>query len=263
MDLLLKDKIVVVTGASKGLGFACARTLCEEGAIVILVSRSEENLKVATAKLKDIPNAKFAYFIADISNKNDIEGLKKWVAFNYDKVHGIIINAGGPPTGNSLSFDDKAWQNAYETNLMSVVRICETFVPLMQKEKFGRIVAITSMSAKSPLPNLVLSNTLRVGVSGFIKTLSNEVGKDNILINAVLPGMTLTERLQTVIENWAKMEHKSIDQVIKERTNQIPLQRFGTPEEFSAVVAFLISGRNTYITGQSIAIDGGSITSVW
>lgn len=262
MDLLLRDKIIIVTGASKGLGFACARTLCEEGATVILVSRSEDNLKAAIAKLKDIKDGKYDYFPADVSNLQKLQELRGWIEERYKKVHGIVINAGGPPQGSSLSFDNGAWQSSFEINLMSVVRMCEVFVPLMQREKYGRIAAITSMSAKMPLPNLVLSNTMRVGVSGFIKTLSNEIGKDNILINAVLPGMTLTERLQNVVENWAKSENKTIEQVMKERTSQIPLRRFGTPEEFAAMVAFLVSGKNTYITGQSIAIDGGSISSV-
>lgn len=262
MDLFLKDKIIIVTGASKGLGFACARTLYEEGATVILVSRSEENLKAAISKLKETKGGNCEYFSADVSILNKIHELKDWIEKKYNKIHGIIINAGGPPQGSSLSFDDAAWQSAYEINLMSVVRMCEAFIPIMQKQNYGRIVAITSMSAKMPLPNLVLSNTMRVGVSGFLKTLSNEVGKDNILINAVLPGMTLTERLQNVVENWARSENKTIEQVMKERTSQIPLRRFGTPEEFAAMVAFLVSGKNTYITGQSIAIDGGSISSI-
>ena len=156
---------------------------------------------------------------------------------------------------------EEQWQSALDTNFMSVVRLCNEFAPLMQKKSYGRIVAITSISAKQPLPNLVLSNSTRLAVVGFLKTLANEMGSSNVLINVVMPGTTKTDRLMQVIEKWAENENKTVEQVIKERTSQIPLKRFGEPEELGSFVAFLVSGRNTYITGQVIPVDGGFIKS--
>ena len=261
MDLKLTNKIILVTGASKGLGFACAKILVEEGAKVILSSRSDENLIAASQKITSETGIKPDWIAADVSKLEDIDSLKATILEKYGTIDGIVINAGGPPPGATLDITEEQWQSALDTNFLSVVRLSKAFTPIMQKKKFGRIVAITSISAKFPLPNLVLSNASRLAVIGFLKTLANDVAKDNVLINVVLPGTTNTGRLKQVIQKWAENENKTIEQVIKERTSQIPVGRFGEPEEFGTFVTFLMSGRNTYITGQSIPVDGGYIKS--
>jgi len=261
MDLKLQDKIVLVTGASKGLGFACAKILAEEGARVILSSRSEENLKKATKRIVTETNSKPEWIVADVSNKKDIETLKNTIINKHGTIDGLIINAGGPPTGPSLDISEEQWESAINTNFLSVMRLTKAFVPIMQQKSYGRIVAITSVSAKQPLPDLILSNSTRLAVVGFLKTLANEVGKYNVLVNVVMPGTTNTERLQQVIQGWAKAEAKTVEQIIQARTSQIPLGRFGEPEELGSFVAYLISGRNTYITGQTIPVDGGFVKS--
>ncbi len=262
MDLKLKGKIIVVTGASRGMGMASAGVLCEEGARVVISSRSDKNLKPAAARIEAETGNKPAVFAADISRLDDILSLKEWILDEFSTVHGILINAGGPPTGPSTSHNEGEWDSAIKTNLMSVIRITREFVPVMKKQKFGRIVAITSSSAKQPLDNLVLSNTTRAGVHGYLKTLANEVGKDDILVNALMPGPTNTERLQNILKNRADKEGIPLEEVIAGRTARIPVGRFGEPEELGTLAAFLLSGRNTYLTGQSIAVDGGYLKAV-
>ena len=261
MDLKLKDKIILVTGASKGLGYACAKVLSEEGAKVIISSRSEENLKHASEKIGRETQNQTEWIAADVSKLDDITKMKHTILKRYGTLDGIIINAGGPPPGQSLAMSEDQWKSALDTNFLSVVRLTKEFTPIMQDKKYGRIVAITSISAKEPLPNLVLSNSTRLAVVGFLKTLANDVARDNVLVNVVMPGTTNTDRLKQVIEKWAENGNKSIEQVVKERTAQIPMRRFGEPEEFGTFVTFLVSGRNTYITGQVIAVDGGFIKS--
>ncbi len=261
MDLLLKDKIILVTGASKGLGFSCAKLIVEEGAKVIISSRSTSNLNIACSKIKESTGTRPHIFAADTGKPSQIEKLRDWILEEFGKVDGLIINSGGPPTGGSLSFNDDEWQSSFDNNLLSAVRLTKAFIPSMKQQGYGRIVAITSISAKQPLDNLVLSNTMRLGVIGYLKTLSNEVASNNILVNIILPGLTRTERLESVMKKWAENEGKTLEEVIKSRTGQIPVGRLGNPEELAALACFLISGKNTYITGQTIAVDGGFIKS--
>ncbi|MHA1727900.1 MAG: SDR family oxidoreductase [Promethearchaeota archaeon] len=261
MDLLLKNKVILVTGASKGLGFACAQSIAEEGANVIISSRNLSNLGTASSKIKGYTGFKPEFFASDVSKLNEINELKKWVIKEFGRVDGLVINAGGPPTGLSLSLSEEDWISAIDTNFLSVIRLTKTFVPVMQKQKYGKIAAINSVSAKQPLSNLVLSNSTRLGVIGYLKTVSNEFAQDNILINAVLPGLTRTKRLEEVMKKWAEKENKSIKKVEEERTASIPMGRLGEPQELASLVCFLVSGRNSYITGQVIAVDGGFIKS--
>jgi 3-oxoacyl-[acyl-carrier protein] reductase len=261
MDLKLQNKIILVTGASKGLGFACAKNLTEEGAKVILSSRSKENLEHAVHEIETKVGIKPDRIPADVSKIEDIDSLKKKILEKYGTIDGIVINAGGPPTGATLEMTEEQWDSAINTNFLSVVRLSRAFTPIMQKNKYGRIVAITSVSAKQPLGNLVLSNSTRLAVVGFLKTLANEVGKDNVLVNVVMPGTTNTERLQKVIQGWAKAENKTVEEITKSRTAQIPVGRFGEPDELGSFVTYLVSARNSYVTGQVLAIDGGFIKS--
>ncbi|MBD3351120.1 MAG: SDR family oxidoreductase [Candidatus Lokiarchaeota archaeon] len=263
MNLLLENRVIIVTGGSKGLGFACAQSLAEEKAKVIISSRSRENLKKAQEKIENKTNKKVDYIPCDVSENEDVKHLKKLAVNKYKKIDGILINGGGPPTGRAIEFSEEQWDEAFQTNLMSAVRLTREFVPIMKQKRFGRIVAITSVSAKMPLPNLVLSNSMRLGVIGFLKTLSNECGADNILVNAVLPGTMTTTRLKNIISKWAEKEGKSVEKVINERTNTIALGRFGKPEELASIVTYLLSPKNSYITGQAITVDGGYNPSIF
>ncbi len=262
MDLQYSGKIIVVTGASKGLGYACAETIAKEGGQVIIVSRSEENLKKAVATIQKVAEFPVAWFQADISKLEEVQALHSFIEEKYHRIDGLVINAGGPPPGDSLSVSEEEWERSLNTNLLSVVRLCKLFVPMMIEQKFGRISAITSVSAKQPIENLVLSNTTRLGVIGYLKTLSNEVCQHNILINTVLPGPTRTERLIDLNKSRAERLGVSIDKVEEIWIEKIPLQRLGDPQELAALVTFLLSAKNSYITGQVIAVDGGYVKSV-
>jgi len=263
MDLQLKDKQYIVTGGSKGLGYASAQALVQEGAKVALVSRSEENLRLAAQKLNSLSDNKIDWFACDLQNAEEIKGLGQWVLKEFPKIDGLLLNAGGPPAGGALAFNDNTWQVALDTTFMSVVRLTRLFLPMMRKHKFGRIVAIESSSVKQSIDNLALSNSVRPAVVAYLKTLSAEVAAENILINTLLPGPIRTERLESLLQSWAEKLGSSVEEVTKSREAQIPLGRFGKPEELGTMVAFLLSARNSYITGQSIAVDGGFTKTVF
>jgi 3-oxoacyl-[acyl-carrier protein] reductase len=261
MDLKLEEKVILVTGSSSGLGLACAKILVAEGAHVILNSRTEENLEQAADEIESELGIRPAYLVADVSDPVSIEDMKSIIKENIGRLDGMVLNAGGPPMGAALEFEDAEWYAAIETNLLSGIRLSRAFVPMMQEQKFGRIVAITSSGVKQALPNLVLSNTTRMGLTGFLKTLANEVARDNVLINTLLPGPTNTNRLKSNLKNAAKKQKLKLAEVIENRTRSIPAGRFGEPEEMATLLAYLISGANTHITGQSIAVDGGMVSS--
>ena len=261
MDLYLKDKTILVTGGSKGIGFACAKILVMEGAKVLLSSRSRENLELASEEILKISGIKPPVFPADVSSSESILELKKQIIRGFDKLDGLVINAGGPPAGPPLSKNDKDWENAFKTNFLSGVRLTREFIPLMRKNRFGRIVAITSTGMKQPLPNLVLSNANRLGLADYLKTISLEVAKDNILINIVMPGAINTGRLRSLMSKMAQEKGLSYEDIVADRLSKIPVGRIGEPEELGTFITFLLSGRNTYITGQTIAVDGGIIST--
>ncbi|MFX1402093.1 MAG: SDR family NAD(P)-dependent oxidoreductase, partial [Promethearchaeota archaeon] len=196
MDLGLENKVALVLAASKGLGFACAEGLFQEGANIMICSRSEDNLSMAKEKLIRNKNPNFEnnvyYSVADIKYEDKIKRLVEKTLNKFGRIDILIHNAGGPPSGpiNKITQDD--WKDSIDLNLLSFIRITRLILPVMQKQKDGRIIAITSVSVKQPLENLVLSNTTRLGVVGYAKTLANEYAKDNILVNVVCPGPTLT-----------------------------------------------------------------------
>ncbi len=262
MDLFLKDKVVVVTGGSRGLGYACAESIAAEGALVCIVSRSEENLADAAGRIESSTGSRPHVFPADLSSQGDIAALFGHVMKIHKTVDGLLINSGGPPPGAALEMTEAEWESAINTNLLSAVRLCRAFIPVMREKKYGRIVAITSSSARQPIENLVLSNTTRIGVLGFLKTLANEVARDNVLVNSLLPGPINTERLRELTEKQAKNLNLYPKDLEKARVSAIPLGRIGEPGELAALAAFLISGRNGFVTGQAITVDGGFVRGV-
>ena len=265
MELGLKNKIALVLASSKGLGFACAKGLYEEGASVVICSRSESNLKAAKEKIErevkkssEINNIVYP-IVADLMHEDQIKHLVDTVVSEFGRIDILVHNAGGPPSGpiDNISRDD--WTNSIDLNLRSFIRITRLVIPLMKKQDFGRIIAITSVSVKQPLENLVLSNTTRLGVVGYAKTIANEHAKDNILINVVCPGPNLTDRMKELINKSVNDTGKSEAEVKKSWTDQIPLGRMGTPEELANLVVFLASEKASYITGTVIQVDGGFV----
>jgi 3-oxoacyl-[acyl-carrier protein] reductase len=265
MNLGLKNKVALVLAASKGLGLACAQGLYHEGAHVVICSRSEENLARAKQLIEDQGSNyeanKILTIVADLKFKDHISALIKNTIHQFGRIDILVHNAGGPPSASIEKISELEWKKSIDLNLLSFIRIAYEIIPFMQKQKFGRIIAITSVSVKQPLDNLVLSNTTRLGVVGFAKTLANEYAKDNILVNVVCPGPTLTDRMKDLIASTVQATNKTEEEVMKSWTEQIPLGRLGKPEELANLVIFLASEKASYITGTTIQVDGGFVKS--
>jgi 3-oxoacyl-[acyl-carrier protein] reductase len=263
MDLRLQGKSVIVTAASKGLGKASALQFAAEGANVLISSRNEEELKNTVKEIKEATcNQNVDYLVCDITDAEAIKGLvEKAVSLN-GTVDVLINNAGGPPAGSFDAFDDHAWQKAFELNLLSFIRTIREVLPYMRKQKSGHIVNFASSSIKQPLDNLILSNTFRTGIIGLAKSLSQELAKDNILINTVAPGRIATDRVAELDHMRAGKLGVSYEEIKAQTEASIPMGRYGSPKEFADMVVFLCSGTNTYITGQAVLIDGGLVKAL-
>lgn len=265
MNLGLKNKVALVLASSKGLGFACANGLYEEGANVVICSRSDDNLKIAKEEIEVsgsiASNNKVFPIVADLMYEDQIKSLVEKTLKEFGRIDILVHNAGGPPSKPINKITEEEWSNSIDLNLRSFIRITDLIIPVMKKQKSGRIIAITSVSVKQPLNNLVLSNTTRLGVVGFAKTLANEYGQYNILVNVVCPGPTLTDRMKELINATVKDTGKTYEEVEKTWVNPIPLGRLGKPEELANLVVFLASERASYITGTVIQVDGGFVKS--
>ncbi|TFG21054.1 MAG: SDR family oxidoreductase [Promethearchaeota archaeon] len=263
MNLGLEDKIALILASSKGLGFACAKGLYEEGASVVICSRSEENLRIAKQKIENTKSIseknKVLSVKADLLYEDQIKILIDKTLKEFGRIDILVHNAGGPPSAPISKITQEEWSNSIELNLRSFIRISELVIPIMQRQKAGRIIAITSVSVKQPLENLVLSNTTRLGIVGFAKTLANEYAKDNILVNVVCPGPNLTDRMKEIITKMSQDMEKSEEEVKNLWTEQIPIGRMGTPEELANLVVFLASEKASYMTGTVIQVDGGFV----
>lgn len=261
MDLRLKGKNAVVTASSKGLGRAVAEQLAAEGANLLLCSRDEQAVCDVAAQLGQKYGVKAAGMGVDLGSPEQISWLVQQAADRFGQVDALVCNAGGPPSGSFLSLDEEAWLHAFQLNLMSVVRLTKGFYPLM-KEQGGRIVTIASSSVKVPIPGLVLSNTLRTGILGLMKTLSIEWGPDGILLNTVCPGRIMTDRLIELDSINASLQWKAVEEVRESMSKDIPLGRYGEPEELASMAAYLLSPRNSYMTGSVFYVDGGMVKAI-
>lgn len=259
MNLGLTDKPVIVCASSSGLGKATALEFAREGANVMLCARREAELKRAAEEIKAATGRTPACTVVDVTKASDIERLVAATVSAFGGVFALVNNSGGPPAGSFDQFDDAAWQSAFELNLLSYIRATRAVLPHMRKAGGGRIVNFTSSSVKSPLDNLVLSNTFRTGVLGLTKTLSGELGKDGILANVVGPGRVQTDRITQLDTMRASKTGQNIDQVRADAFKAIPLGRYGTPDEYAKLAVFLGSPANSYITGQTILVDGGMV----
>ena len=254
MELRLKNKVAFVAASSQGLGKSVALELAQEGAKVIINGRFKENLERTKQEIEKQAGAEVLALAGDLSIYAEREQIIKTALQVYNTIDILVTNTGGPPTGKFEELKQKDWDKAYNNLLASVVGLVNGILPGMKQQRWGRIIAITSMAVKQPVNNLILSNSVRASVAGLIKTLSNELGMYNITVNNVMPGYTETERLKELIDNNPSFASAK---------TEIPLGRFGTPEEFAAAVAFLASERAGYITGVSLAVDGGWIRGMF
>lgn len=259
MDLQLTRQPVIVCASSAGLGKATALEFAREGARVMLCARRESELKRAAADIKAATGHEPAYTVVDVTKPADITRVVDATVAAFGGIFALVNNSGGPPAGSFDAFDDAAWQAAFELNLLAYIRTIRACLPHMRKAGGGRIVNFTSSSVKSPLDNLILSNTFRTGVLGLSKTLSSELGKDRIHINVLGPGRIQTERIEQLDSLRATKTGVSVDQIRADTFKTIPLGRYGTPDEYAKIAVFLASPANTYITGQTLLVDGGMI----
>lgn len=263
MDLGLKNKSVIVMAASKGLGKATALEFASEGAHVVISSRNEEELQATVEEIKQKTNNSNVYYqTCDVTNTDDIKNLVQFTVAKNGTVDVLVNNAGGPPAGGFEKFDDNAWQKAFELNLLSFIRAIREVLPYMQNQKRGHIINFTSSSIKQTLDNLILSNTFRAGVVGLAKSLSQELAKDNILINTIGPGRIATDRVAQLDEIRANNLGVSYEEIRSSTEESIPMGRYGLPEEFAKQAVFLCSGANTYVTGQTLLVDGGLVKAL-
>jgi 3-oxoacyl-[acyl-carrier protein] reductase len=263
MDFGLKDKIVLITASSTGIGKAVAELFAQEGCKIAISSRSKENLLSASQELKEKYSLEPFWSVCDLNKQKDIENTYSAVDAHFGTVDILVNNCGGPVPGSFQQLEEEDWNAAYEQVLLSVVRFSKLVLPGMMANNWGRIINLTSISVKQPIDNLVLSNSLRAGVTGLTKSLSNEVAKFNITVNNVAPGMTLTGRLYELAVIEAKEKGKSHEEILAEMAKRVPLNRLARPEEIASVVVFLASKQASYVTGNTIQVDGGYVKSIY
>lgn len=253
MDLGLTDRRALVTAASKGLGRACADALAQEGARVFISSRDETSIAAAATAIKAV-----GWLATDVSHEGGPEALVKEAGTRLGGLDILVVNAGGPPPGTFQTTPLESWEPAFHLTLMSAVRLVKAALPDLKRSGQGRIVFITSVSVRQPLPNIALSNSLRAAVTGLSKTLSLELGPDGITVNCLAPDKILTDR----IRQMAASGGGDVDEALKRSAASSPLRRFGDPSEFGAACAFLCSRQAGYITGQTLGVDGGALLGV-
>ena len=250
MDLGIKNKVALVLASSKGLGKAVALELAKEGAKVIICGTDAEALSITKAEIEAITPNHVAAFVSDITDEKQRKILVTESIKAFGPIEILVTNAGGPASGPFEQFNLEDWKNIYNSLFLSAVDIIQQVLPSMKANGFGRILTITSITLKQPADNLISSNAVRTSLLGLVKSLSNEVAAFGITVNNLMPGYTSTNRLQELIEKNPK---------VNEVKETIPMKRFGKPSEFAAAAAFLVSERASYITGQSLAVDGGWI----
>ncbi|HEY5220450.1 MAG TPA: SDR family oxidoreductase [Gemmatimonadaceae bacterium] len=263
MDLGLKDKAAIVSAASRGLGYAVARELAAEGARVMICARDAERVEAARAALVAETGADVRAVAADLATTEGIAAVASAAERAFGQVDILVNNTGGPPSGpfEKLSWD--LWQREVDNLLRGTVELTRRVLPGMRERKWGRILNVTSITVKQPVDGLMLSNSLRAAITGFARTLATEVARDGVTVNCILPGFTKTERVEQLSAATAEREGLTVAEVNARTEAQIPMRRIGEPREFGAMAAFLVSERASYVTGQSVAVDGGWIRGLY
>lgn len=257
MDLKLKNKIAFVTGASKGLGFATAKMLAQEGAQVAINSRNEKNLKAAAQNIEKETSGKVFPIAADITLERSPAVVINAIHNQFKGLDILITNCGGPPPGKFEDFDEEDWQSGIDMSFMSHLRLIKAALPLLRKSENASVLTITSYAVKQPLPNLILSNSICAATVGLTKSLANELGPEQIRFNSILPGWTNTERVQQLMNDRARKSGRRIEEETAKQAAVCPLGRMGTPEEFANAAVFLVSPAASYINGVTLTVDGG------
>jgi len=261
MDLGLKGKVAMVGGASRGLGFAVAEALAREGAIVSISSSNQASIEEAARRLSSGGAGVLATAV-DVRRGDQIAAWGQKTIERFGGIDLLFANAGGPPAGTALGFDDPAWQNAVDLLLFSAIRMVRAAVPSMKQRGGGSILMSTSASVKEPIPNLGLSTVLRASVSALSKTLALELAADRIRVNQIIPGRIDTDRVKQLDEIAAKKQGIGADEAKKKSVATIPAGRYGEPPEYGRVAAFILSDAAGYMTGSTVQVDGGLIRSV-
>ena len=261
MDLGLSDKVAVVLASSSGLGFAAARALAAEGARVALSGRDFERVERARASLLREASVRADALFAEALDVTDGEALEahlERVRERFGAVHALVTNAGGPPAATALELTDEGLDAAFELTLRSAVRATRKVLPWMREQRFGRIVGLTSLAVRQPIPGLAYSNVMRSGLTAYFKSLAGEVARDGVLVNTVCPGLFATDRLSELFEARAARSGRSVDEERAAGVKGIPIGRLGDPRELGELVAFLCSERCSFLTGVALAYDGGA-----
>lgn len=254
---MIKGKVAVVAASSKGLGRAVADALAKEGVNLAICSRNKEEIEKTAKQIRKEFNVDVLPVVCDVTIKSDINLLKEKVIEKYETCHIVFANAGVPPSGKLSSFTNEDYQKAIDLNLMSTINLVYAFLPYMQQQKWGRIIASTSTNVKQLLAGFPLSNVSRIGVVGFIKSVAMEFAPFNITANILAPGDFLTESSRSYIERQAMIEGKNSEDILKRVNQSIPTGKIGDVNDYGALVAFLVSEYASYITSETIKIDGG------
>lgn len=257
MDSGLQNRVAIVAASSQGIGKATAEALAAEGCHVAMCARNASALENVADKIREQYNSDVFTHAFDVTDASAVKQFVTSVVQKFGSADICVTNAGGPPAKGFLAASIEDWKKALDANLLSTIYFAREVIPHMQKKKWGRIITITSITTKQPVPDLVLSNAVRTAVVGLVKSLANEFGKDGILVNNVGPGFTATDRLKELAKSRSAVEGKSERQIFDTWAADAPLKRLGEPREIADTIVWLASERASYITGQTVLVDGG------
>ena len=261
MDLGIEGKVAVVFAASKGLGKAAAMELAREGCRVAICSRNKDRINEAAEEIRSETKSDIISAVVDVENAGQISDFLAMVQKKWQKIDILVNNAGGPPVKTFEETEDEEWETYFNITLMSVIRAIRAVIPVMKKQGWGRIINITSISVKEPIMGLIYSNSLRLAVIGLAKTLSRELGPDGITIHNVAPGFHKTDGLERIVKKRVENGEKAED-IYKEWEEAVPVRKIGEPEDLAALITFLASEKAHYMSGTTIAVDGGRVSGV-
>lgn len=262
MDLGVAGRVAIIGGGSKGLGRACADSLAQEGANLVICSRNAGELEAAATEIRGATGVEVLAVPADLSRLEDIQHLVQSTVDRYGRLDIVVANSGGPPSGRATDTTEETWSRSIDMALNFFIRMAREATPHMREQKWGRVCNILASTVYQPIDNLVTSGVTRMGAVAYAKSLADEIGRDNVLVNNVAPGFLMTERMRHIFETRSEETGQDLETVLDAGASRIPVGRFGRPEELGDFVAYLCSDKNTYVTGTTILVDGGVVRSV-